>query len=154
MINVRTILYATDFSPCSNQAYFHAVALAENHAARLIIVHVYSPASVALPGARPDEHAHLRGQLEQIRQLNPGIPVQHILLDGDAAEQIIRCAAETQADLIVMGTHGHTGQERLLMGSAAAKVMRGAPCSVLIVKMPRAAPTADKCNATEVLSPA
>jgi nucleotide-binding universal stress UspA family protein len=43
-------------------------------------------------------------------------------------------------DLIVMGTHGRTGVERLLLGSVAEKVLRDAPCSVLVVKMPRGVP--------------
>ena len=80
---------------------------------------------------------HWRGQLEQIRPLNPNIPVRHVLLEGDPAEEIIRHAAEARADLIVMGTHGRTGLARLLMGSVAEKVLRGATCSVLVVKMPQ-----------------
>jgi nucleotide-binding universal stress UspA family protein len=147
VINVRNILYATDFSPYSNQAYFHAVALAESHAASLIIAHVYTPGGAVPPDAGPDERAFWRGQLEQIRPVNPHIPVQHVLLEGDPAEEIIRYAGATRADLIVMGTHGRTGLERLLMGSVAEKVLRSAPCSVLVVKMPKAAPVVDKSDA-------
>ena len=46
-------------------------------------------------------------------------------------------------DLIVLGTHGRTGLQRLLMGSVAEKVLRGAPCSVLVVKMPKATAAAE-----------
>src|SRR5919204_716858 len=106
MINVRSILYATDFSPFSNQAYFHAVALAEGHGAVLTIVHIYAPGGVVLADGSPDERAYWRGQLEQIRPLNPDIPVRHVLLEGDPAGEILRHAADTRADLIVMGTHG------------------------------------------------
>jgi nucleotide-binding universal stress UspA family protein len=148
MINIRNVLYATDFSPYSNQAYFHAVAIAESHGARLTIVHVFTPGSVVSSSESPDERAHWRGQLQQIRPVNVKIPVQHILLEGNAADQIIGYAAANQTDLIVMGTHGRTGLERLLMGSVAEKVLRNAPCSVLVVKMPKAAPAAEKSEST------
>jgi nucleotide-binding universal stress UspA family protein len=149
VINVRKILYATDFSPYSNQAYFHAIALAEGHGASLAIVHVFSAASlrpVVIDGAvspvvsfNPEEREYWRGQLEQIRPVNPNIAIQHVLLEGDPAEEIINYAAEASIDLIVMGTHGRTGLERLLMGSVAEKVLRGAPCSVLVVKLQKRA---------------
>ncbi len=148
MINVRKILYATDFSPHSNQAYFHAIALAEGHGAGLTIVHVFAPASSRpvvvgdtispVVNFNPEEREYWRGQLEQIRPVNPDIAVQHVLLEGDPAEEIIQYATDAGIDLIVMGTHGRTGLERLLMGSVAEKVLRGAPCSVLIVKLRKA----------------
>ena len=65
------------------------------------------------------------------------IPVHHAFLEGDPASQIVRYAADAGIDLIVMGTHGRTGLERQLMGSVAEKVMRDAPCSVLVVKLPK-----------------
>ena len=52
-------------------------------------------------------------------------------------EQIVRYAAEAGMDLIVMGTQGRTGMERLLLGSVAEKVLRDATCSVLVVKLPK-----------------
>jgi nucleotide-binding universal stress UspA family protein len=140
VINVRNILYATDFSSYANQAYFHAVALAERHGARLTIVHVRQEGS-------DREQNYWRDQLEQIRPLNPRIDVRHVLLAGDPAGEIIRYATEARADLIVLGTHGRTGLDRLLMGSVAEKVLRGAPCSVLVVKMPRAAPAVEQGEA-------
>ncbi len=154
MINVRNILYATDFSSYSSQAYFHAVVLAESHGASLTLVHVYTPSSAVQPGASSEERAYWRSQLEQIRPLNPRIPVQYVLLEGSPAEEILRYATDARTDLIVLGTHGRTGLERLLMGSVAEKVLRGALCSVLVVKMPKAAPVAEKSEAAETLSPA
>src|SRR6516165_1516719 len=70
MISIRNILYATDFSPYSNQAYFHAVALAEKYDAGLVILHV---AGVSENGNRDK----WRDQLEQIRPVNPSIRVRH-----------------------------------------------------------------------------
>jgi nucleotide-binding universal stress UspA family protein len=137
MIRVQKILYATDFSSYSNQAYFHAVALAENHGASLTVLFV-------LPSNWSEEEGENRDywqrQLEQIRPLDPAIRVRHVLLEGDPAAEIVRFAQDMNMDLIVMGTHGRTGLERMLMGSVAEKVMRDAKCSVLVVKLPRGVP--------------
>ena len=67
-----------------------------------------------------------------------------MFLEGDPAEEILRYAADAGTDLIVLGTHGRTGLERLLMGSVAEKVMRDAPCSVLVVKLPRGVAAAER----------
>jgi nucleotide-binding universal stress UspA family protein len=133
MFNVRTILYPTDFSSFSTQAYFHAVGLAENYRAKLTVIYVYSPKDAA----NAVQKAYWLEQLETIRPTNPKIPVSHVLLEGDPATEIVRYAADTGIDVIVMGTHGRTGAERELMGSTAERVMRDAPCSVLVVKMPK-----------------
>jgi len=138
MIRVQKILYATDFSSYSNQAYFHAVALAENHGASLTVLFVLPPNWSEEENTDRD---YWKRQLEQIRPLDPAIRVRHILLEGDPAAEIVRYAQEMNMDLIVMGTHGRTGLERMLMGSVAEKVMRDAKCSVLVVKLPRGVTT-------------
>ncbi len=156
MIRVKKILYPTDFSSYSNQAYFHAIALAESHRASLTIVFVYAP-SQGTPDpsyGTPADLAHWRDQLEQIRPTNPDIPVSHVFLQGDPATEIINYAAEAGSDVIVMGTHGRTGLERLLLGSVAEKVMRDAPCSVLVVKLPKRFPAAENPEMAVAVSPA
>ncbi len=140
MIHVQKILYPTDFSPYSNQAYFHAVALAEHHKASLTILYVFIPGG----GTEDADRRYWRNQLEQIRPVNPAIPVHHIFLEGDPAAEIVRFAADAGIDLIVMGTHGRSGLDRLLVGSVTEKVMREAPCSVMAVKLPRGVPTLEK----------
>jgi nucleotide-binding universal stress UspA family protein len=143
MIRIKKILYPTDFSSYSNQAYFHAIALAEKHNASLTVLFVYNPDSTTTPGSQGDEVADRRywqGQLEQIRPVDTRIPVTHVLLEGDPATEIVRYGRDAGIDLIVMGTHGRTGIERLLMGSVAEKVLRDASCSVLVVKLPRGQP--------------
>jgi nucleotide-binding universal stress UspA family protein len=146
MIRITKILYPTDFSSHSNQAYFHAVALAEKHRASLTIMYVYSPPSV---GAAGEDRQYWRSQLEQIRPVDPRIPVHHVFLEGDPATEIVQYSADAGIDLIVMGTHGRTGLERLLMGSVAERVMREAHCSVLVVKLPKGIPATAK-NDVEV----
>jgi nucleotide-binding universal stress UspA family protein len=145
MINVKRILYPTDFSSYSNQAYFHAVALAENHGASLTVLFVFA-SGFGTPEVHDEEtdEAYWKRQLEQIRPVNPKIPVHHVLLEGDPATEIVRYAQDATMDLVVMGTHGRSGLERLLMGSVAEKVMRDAPCSVLVVKLPKGIPASEK----------
>jgi nucleotide-binding universal stress UspA family protein len=144
MIRIRKILYPTDFSPYSNQAYFHAVALAESHGASLTILYVY-PGGFGAPETAGDseDRSYWQEQLEQIRPVNESIRTSHVLLEGDPATEIVAYARDSSIDLIVMGTHGRTGLERLLMGSVAEKVMREAPCSVLVVKLPRGVPVTE-----------
>ena len=150
MINIQKILYATDFSSYSNQAYFHAITLAESHEASLTILFVFNPAQREEGKSRE----YWREQLEQIRPINPHIPIHHVFLEGDPAQEIIQYAARAGMDLIVMGTHGRTGLDRLLMGSVAEKVMRDATCSVLVVKLPRAQPREMDQGQAKELSPA
>src|SRR4029450_3216676 len=104
MIRVTRILYPTDFSSYSNQAYFHAVGLAETYGASLTVVYVQTPGG---------DRAHWRGQLEQVRPAKPKSGVSHVLLEGDPATEIARYAADAGIDVIVIGTRGYTGTDRL-----------------------------------------
>jgi len=146
MIRVQKILYPTDFSSYSNQAYFHAICMAEKHNASLTVVFVYNPDRTTTPGSTGDIEAdrrYWRDQLEQIRPVDQQITVRHALLEGDPATEIVRHSRDAGTDLIVIGTHGRTGLDRLLMGSVAEKVLRDASCSVLVVKLPKGQPPAE-----------
>ncbi|HXD87659.1 MAG TPA: universal stress protein [Urbifossiella sp.] len=134
MIRIRTILYPTDFSPYSNQAYFHALRLAETYGASLTVAYVFQPGSADAAG---HDRNYWREQLEQVRPEDPKIAVHHVLLEGDPAAEIARYATDAGIDVIVIGTHGRTGEERLRLGSVAEKVMQEARCSVLVVKLPK-----------------
>lgn len=80
--------------------------------------------------------------------LNAG--VKYRLVQGEAADEILRLAQELDCDLIVMGTHGRKGLPRLLLGSVAEKVLREATCPVLTIKV---APTPKKIKAGLMKSP-
>ena len=141
MLPINNILHPTDFSRNSENAWHLACALARDHGATLTLLHVNLIPTMAYGefGAVPPEtydKQKMETLLEQIQPTDPSLSIQRIVIDGDAAEEIVRHAKETMCDLIVMGTHGRTGLGRLLMGSVAEKVMRGAPCPVLTVKDP------------------
>jgi nucleotide-binding universal stress UspA family protein len=72
--------------------------------------------------------------LARIRTLADGVNLETIILEGKPAAEIVRFATENQIDLIVIGTKGKRGFERLLLGSVAEHVVREASCKVLVVK--------------------
>jgi nucleotide-binding universal stress UspA family protein len=95
--------------------------------------HVFAPDGIAVPFP-PDEPYDLRVRLAQLRPSDPSVEVDQHVLEGDPATEILKAAATTNTDVIVLGTHGHTGLTRLLVGSVAENVMRKAPCPVLTVR--------------------
>jgi nucleotide-binding universal stress UspA family protein len=141
MLSIQTILHPTDLSPASAFAFHLACALSRDYGARLIVLHVVLPPSavayrqMVLQGEFDGSYQRLRAELEAIRPSDATIRVEHRLQEGDAATEILRVAQETQADLVVMGTHGRVGLGRL-MGSVAEKVVRQACCPVLTVRAP------------------
>lgn len=76
-------------------------------------------------------------QRDATRLSEAGVPARAEVRLGDVADQLITAAIESEADLIVMGSHGRTGLERVLLGSVARNVLYHAPCSVLIVRNQR-----------------
>lgn len=139
MMPFKTILFATDFSDASRSAYQVAAALARDYRARIIAIHVVEPVSLAFSefGAYvgPDEDkGRAMEQLHAIQAPSPMVTLEYRLLEGDPATVVIETAQETDADLVVLGTHGRSGLSRLVMGSVAEEVLRHAPCPVLTVR--------------------
>jgi nucleotide-binding universal stress UspA family protein len=141
MLPIRTILHPTDFSERSNYAFQLACSLARDHGARLLVLHVLQPPAVAYGGvitelATEAAKQTLAEKLRQIQAPDPNVYMEHQLIEGEPATQILHTAEKHPCDLIVMGTHGRTGLRRALMGSVAEQVVRQAPCPVLTVKAP------------------
>jgi nucleotide-binding universal stress UspA family protein len=147
MISVKKILYPTDFSKPSLYAFEYAVEMAKKFDAELEIVHVmfdetqvvsfYLP-QVTFENLAEDMAEGAQQQLNNFIAENPELlNIQHSckLLKGTPFIEIIRHAKETEAELIVIGTHGRTGLEHVLFGSTAEKVVRKAPCPVFTVRM-------------------
>lgn len=139
MLPFKTILFATDFSAPSNVAFEVASALARDYKARMIALHVVEPAGAGYSEFAPyigpeEDKGEAMAKLQAIKALSSRATIEHRLLEGDPAAVIAETAAETGADLIVMGTHGRTGLTRLVMGSVAEEVLRRAPCPVLTVR--------------------
>ncbi len=72
--------------------------------------------------------------IDRVRTMADGVHLETVILEGKPAAEIVRFATEKRIDLIVIGTQGKRGLERLLLGSVAEQVIRSAPCKVLVVK--------------------
>jgi len=138
MIPLHVILHPTDFSTHSDYAFRLACSLARDHGARLIVLHVMvQPVAYGEAGAYAaieDQKPALLADLRHLQAPDGNPAIEHRLMEGDPAAEIVCVATDTACDLIVMGTHGRRGIGRLLMGSVAENVMRHAPCPVLTVK--------------------
>ena len=133
MFPIHRILHPTTFDS-SDEALGTACSLAQDYRAELIILHAV-PLAAVMYG--PPSESYLDHVLQELRCMRPDDPkvlVEHLVVEGDAAAQILKVAADSRCALIVMGTHGRTGVDRLLNGSVAEAVIRGASCPVLTVK--------------------
>ena len=147
--NPFRILVALDFSPLAERAFAEAIELAGRHErADLHLVSVVDDERGVLLERRPpygemvdqaraalttfvkDRLPRMGGGLPALAALRPVIHVRV----GRIADQIASLAAEVRADLVVVGTHGRRGVERLLLGSVAERLVRIAPVPVLVVR--------------------
>jgi nucleotide-binding universal stress UspA family protein len=148
MIDLHRILMPTDFGKSSENALTYAVAFAQKFGAEVWLLHVvqdlalFDPEAVfATPPLAPpvDQFiAAARTALEHVvKKLDVGGVTVHAEVGvGPPYDEIVRFAKDKNVDLIVMGTHGHTGLAHVLLGSVAEKVVRRAPCPVLTVRHP------------------
>jgi nucleotide-binding universal stress UspA family protein len=146
---IRHVLCPIDFSDFSRHALDHAVAIAHLYEARVTVLHVSSPAhenmllSTAgvppLPTSRDRSHLIARTTQFVEQEIGAVASVEIAVSDAeDVSKDILAHAGALHADLLVMGTHGRSGFDRLVLGSVTEKVLRKAPCPVLTV--PRRAP--------------
>jgi nucleotide-binding universal stress UspA family protein len=144
-MTIDRILFPTDFTEGSAAAIPYAAELVRKFSARLYIIHVIVDIGRAtgwyVPHASTGELAKQmeksakdqldRAMLEEMR----GYPdIERALLVGSPAEEILRYAEKNNIGLIVMGTHGRKGLDKILFGSTAEKVVRSADCPVLTVR--------------------
>lgn len=146
MRELRTILFATDFSECSDYAFDYAHTLARRFNARLLIVHVINE-PVDLRGFYVPHISfeRLEEEIEEgAQQMMEKFCRTHIhdydnietyVLPGLPYEEVIKKAQEEHADLIIVGTHGRTGLDHILFGSTAEKIVRKSPIPVMTVRM-------------------
>ena len=142
-VKLRRILVPTDFSKPSIKAIRYAVRFAEQSGATILLVYVFEPFTFIhdlenFPLAIPEmELARLAKEklvgvaTSEIEKL---ASVKVEVRFGKPFREIASMASETDADLIVIATHGHTGINRMLLGSTAELVVRHAPCPVLVVR--------------------
>ncbi len=146
-MEMRKILVGVDFSPESDAAVKQSLNLARHVGAEIVLLHVgvipedagSTPdvsAGAAYTKVVKEQLASDRNALEELRERidGQGVQVSHMVVDGFADTALVDAASEIGAHLIALGTHGRTGIKRFLLGSVAERVVRLAPCSVLVAR--------------------
>jgi nucleotide-binding universal stress UspA family protein len=141
-VQIRTILHPTDYDEPSNLALRYAVELAHDYKAKLIILHsvaTLGPEKLtygeAQSGKEPKAYRQkLWAEIHKIRSSDPEVVMEYVLSEDEPVAAITHLAGQRQCDLVVLGSHGRLGLNRLLGGSVAELVVRRAPCPVLVVK--------------------
>jgi universal stress protein A len=142
-VTFRRILVATDFAESAERALACAVQLARRHASELVLLHVYMdlPAYPEITAGQveaiyEEQRRWIESALERRARgaRGEGLLARALLRTGPAASTIAATAKDENADLLVVGTHGRSGLDRLVVGSVAERVVRLAACPVLVVK--------------------
>lgn len=145
---IDTILVPVDFSENAIHAVDYAIRLAGAFHSRVVLVHVYHfpvelltdwsaygtlvGSSEILEGLRKDREEQMNALARE--KARPGLSLETRVLEGTPFSEIVKAARAEGANLIVMGTRGLTGIRHILIGSTAERVVRKAPCPVLVLK--------------------
>jgi len=141
-VTLENILLATDFLPATNAAMSYAAGLARHFGANLFALHVTEPTNYALPpemppqmwaGMRTAVEAEKQGLREKLRRDFPGVTPNTIEAEGDVWRAVATAIEKYEIDLVVLGTRGRTGLEKVLLGSKAEAILRRVHCPVLTV---------------------
>lgn len=141
MIEIRRILCPVDFSVYSRLALNHAVAMARWYHAEVTVLHVVPQVDTTdalgfVPVVMSDaDRATVTAELHRLASAasTPELTVMPAVRTGLPVPEILKQADEMRADLLVLGSHGRSGFERLLLGSVTERVLRKAPCPTLVV---------------------
>ena len=147
-MEIKSILFPTDFSEGSAEALKYAVEFANRYGAKLYVLHViydvakasgwYVP-HVSMDAIYKDIQEGAKKELDNfgVNELGGLKNIERIVQTGVPYQEIMNCAVKNKIDIIIIGTHGRTGIDRILFGSTAAQVVRNAPCPVLTVRIPK-----------------
>ncbi len=145
-MQIKTILFPTDFSQGARAAMDHAISLAKDYNAKLILLYViqdisiaewYIPSTLSVTDLVEDMQRSAKNEMEKWgTEVSAKVKdVDKMVVRGVPFVEIIKTAKDKNADLIVIGTHGRTGIDHMLFGSTAEKVVRKSPCPVLTVRI-------------------
>lgn len=145
---IHKVLVPLDFSAYSKKALTYAVAFARQFGAKLTLITVIEPriypvdtviipppmedSTVAAVEAARESIANIRNTID----LPPGMVDEPLIVVGRPWAEITQEASRVGADLIIMATHGYTGLKHVYLGSVTERVVRHAPCPVLVVRDP------------------
>ena len=145
MITIKRILVPTDFSDQGKTALMYAVAFADQFGAAVDLLHVMEAVPpgallsyISLDELKKSVRTDAEKQMEELHTEweDYAFPVQRLIVEGHPFVEIIKHAKDSNADMIIMGTHGRGAIAHMLLGSVAERVVRKAPCPVLTVRHP------------------
>ena len=144
LLSIKKILVPVDFSSLSKKAFKYALRLAQQFKTEIALIHVLEPAVPStfdgLPIAPPCPEEGSPVAEKNLRTLvssarTAGVPkARSLFRRGLASHEIVEAAKDLDVDLIVIATHGYTGWKHFCIGSTAERVVRAAPCPVLVVR--------------------
>ena len=145
-MQIKTILFPTDFSQGARAAMEYAIALAQDYKAKLVLLYViqdisiaewYIPSAISAADLVEDMQKSAWNEINKwAEEVSVNVKdVEKMVVRGVPFVEIIKTAKDKVADMIVLGTHGRTGIDHMLFGSTAEKVVRKAPCPVLTVRI-------------------
>jgi nucleotide-binding universal stress UspA family protein len=145
--DIRTILLTTDFSDTSKKAFEPALTLAQRFGAKIVLAYVEEdrlpPLVIEYMAVGVEEILGQQREIasDRLNELAATLPadvgeVETVVALGTPHVEIVRLAEEHEADLIVMATHGRGYISHAILGSTAERVLRRAPCPVLVVRDP------------------
>jgi nucleotide-binding universal stress UspA family protein len=138
-MQLRNMLFPTDFSLAANAALPYAAEIARRYGAKLYTVHVLPRDTYAMTPPEtwpPSVEVAMKGAKQQAHELlSPleGVNTEVLVRSGDVATVIDNLIEAFEIDLVVLGTHGRTGWGKVLLGSVAETIFRKAPCPVITV---------------------
>ena len=144
LLGIKSILVPTDFSAPSKKALDYAVPFAEQFGAKLTLLHVVEPVATpdfanSFPLMMENDKlmAVCKAQLQSLvkeQAIDPKLVDKTLVRQGRSFLEIADAARTLKTDLIIISTHGYTGLKHALLGSTAERVVRYAPCPVLVVR--------------------
>ena len=129
----KTILVPTDGSKFADKAEDMAISIAKNFQGKLVAVYVIDEKLIYPFEVLEEEGKNILAEAAQ-KGTAQGIEVETVLIVGNPVHDMVKIVEKTGADLVVIGTHGKTGLEKLLMGSVAENTLKMVDVPVLLVK--------------------
>ncbi len=144
-IALKKVLVPIDFSDNSKKALLYAIPFARQFNASLVLVYIVEPTiypsdfgfgQVGFPDVEKELHEKATAEMKELiaAYVPPPVKAESVVGSGIPFVEITTFAKEAEVDLIIVATHGRTGVEHILFGSTAEKIIRKAPCPVLVVR--------------------
>ncbi|MGA7160104.1 MAG: universal stress protein [Bacteroidota bacterium] len=144
-IALRKILVPIDFSDYSKKALHYAIPFAQQFKASIYLLYVVEPTiypadfsfgQIGMPNVENELRAKGEQELQELitNEVRGAVPAEAFVKVGLPFVEVVSFAKDEKVELIIVATHGHTGVEHVLFGSTAEKIVRKAPCPVLVVR--------------------